>query len=1316
MKLKLKPCVAIASIVLAGFTVLACGGNDVIPQPVVTSVTISPDAVDVRRGDTQQFSAEVVGQNNPPSGVIWDLDGHTDDAGTFISTTGLLTVSENEEADEILVFAMSAFDDEMGAVAVVTVLDRAGVAVSPAIVDVERGGTQQFTAALAEGGSASDTFNWTVEGSTVGTETSIDQAGLLTVSANEGAQTLTVVATSAQDATMSGTATVTVTIPGHSLAARLANLRAATTDGVRYEIDIIEDEDISPIQAALPTGRTNLTIVLNGGDEEREIRLSANGTLFVIGAGITLELGENVTLVGRSADGNGDADNNNHLVRVNDGGTLVMNDGARIIGNTNSTTGVLSIPGGGVRVNTSGTFTMNGGEISGNSAGVDGGGVSVGGTFNMLGGEIFDNTARDGAGVHIDTNGTFTLDGGEVFENTASRSGGGVIVSLNGTFTMEDGEISGNTANTGGGVNLSGLGSSFTMRGGYIIDNNANQDGGGIAVTSGTVVIHEGEISGNTGRDGGGLFFSTTGSGNATMHNAIITDNTATGSGGGVYFAGTGRTLDINGGEISENSAANGGGVFILSGTINIRGAYIVDNEATGNGGGIRSSSGTVNMFDGEIFGNTANVGGGVSNSQNFNMRGGIIAGNAATTSGGAVHNTSTFRISDGRIHGRAARPEGLRNTAGDSGAVLFNTTGAGGGTAQRGTFNAAGAFTLVGTLVTHDFAIVVENGSLVYDGTEDNPIPLDGDPTIAVRSFWTNGAISTATLDRELWFAFHVSEQDITQGTTFNIWTNGAGTSAGDGSKTLAVSVSAFNPDETSIFENQTNLWGTPREIRPVAGQSGTMRIRVTPTTSGQTGTFAIAYSTHTTRPAVPVRLSWNDWADGEITAGGAAIQWFSFEATAGTTYRVWWNELAPNGDGDKTLNVTINAFNPNGMPTPGFSGTGNGWATPQTITPTQSGTIRLAITPATSGQTGTFALVYGTETTRPVIPTGLVENFWTTGEITATVGELWFSFQATAGIIHRIWLNDSHQGNNNKTLDVAMDVFNPDMTSIATRHDSAWETALMFTPSQSGTIRIRVTSWTAGQTGTFGIAYTVGAINITRPAVPMRISPLGWVNHEITSTTPNGELWFYFEAVAGTTYHVWSNTTWQGDTSKTLDAVVDAFNPDGTTIFSGAHSMWNTPRVITPTQSGNITLRVHPFAGAGTGTFGIVFDTSATRPPVQVTLREDIWQDAQVTTSGDTRWFNMRVTAGNTYRIWWSDQGQGGEGMTMDIQLTAFNPDGTTIFSSVNHGWTTPQTFTPTQSGIVRLHAGPQGVLFNRTGTFRIVYSTSVERPIRP
>jgi len=172
----------------------------------VISVLVSPQAIGVIPGKTQQFTATVTVSNGAPQTVDWSVDG-TDSS---IDGAGLLRVGENETATALTVTAASAYDDSKKNSATVAVLYPAvqNVSVTPENAAIDRGGTQQFAAHVAVINEAPLTVDWSVDG----TDSSIDGNGLLRVGENETATALTVTAASTFDSSKSGAAAVKVNI------------------------------------------------------------------------------------------------------------------------------------------------------------------------------------------------------------------------------------------------------------------------------------------------------------------------------------------------------------------------------------------------------------------------------------------------------------------------------------------------------------------------------------------------------------------------------------------------------------------------------------------------------------------------------------------------------------------------------------------------------------------------------------------------------------------------------------------------------------------------------------------------------------------------------------------------------------------------------------------------------------------------------------------------------------------------------------------------------------------------------------------------
>ncbi|MCL2559490.1 MAG: M28 family peptidase [Turicibacter sp.] len=96
---------------------------EITPMPIVTGVTVTPDAVVASPGDDVQFSAVVEGEYDPSQAVTWVVEVGADDVlaeGTSISADGLLTVAEGQ-VDALMVRAISVVDAEFYGTATVEI-------------------------------------------------------------------------------------------------------------------------------------------------------------------------------------------------------------------------------------------------------------------------------------------------------------------------------------------------------------------------------------------------------------------------------------------------------------------------------------------------------------------------------------------------------------------------------------------------------------------------------------------------------------------------------------------------------------------------------------------------------------------------------------------------------------------------------------------------------------------------------------------------------------------------------------------------------------------------------------------------------------------------------------------------------------------------------------------------------------------------------------------------------------------------------------------------------------------------------------------
>lgn len=236
-----------------------------------------------------------------------------------------------------------------------------------------------------------------------------------------------------------------------------------------------------------------------------------------------------------------------------------------------NSTGVFNLYDGEISGNRSAHDKRSSGTFNGGAVYVNGG------KFTMTGGVIKNNRAGggdvlgDGGAVYITASnnkaGQFIMESGEITGNTASRNGGGVAV-VKGTFEMTgDAKISGNKAqmdyrhyeHKGGGVFV-GASGTFTMSGNAGVEGNLVRNGYSDSVAQGAGVY----VS-----EGGTFTMSEKSSLKSNTMTSQYQSDAKNLYGGGVFVGGT---LNLGGGSIEDNTAVyEGGGLYLdTKGTVNL--------------------------------------------------------------------------------------------------------------------------------------------------------------------------------------------------------------------------------------------------------------------------------------------------------------------------------------------------------------------------------------------------------------------------------------------------------------------------------------------------------------------------------------------------------------------------------------------------------------------------------------------------------------------------------------------------------------------------------------------------------------------------
>jgi endo-1,4-beta-xylanase len=200
-------------------------------------------------------NAATISAATAENNAVFAIVGGSTNVVTINASTGELTlVGSGEIRVSLVITTTGGVVTHIGTSASITIPLVSGVTVSPATVNVAKGGTRTFIATVT-GMNPAQTVTWSV--SDGGADTTINADGILSVANDESATALTVRATSTVDTTKSGTATVTVTggsNPGSpSTFVPVTNITGVPTGAIAGT-----DQTLSGTVA--PTNATNQTI------------------------------------------------------------------------------------------------------------------------------------------------------------------------------------------------------------------------------------------------------------------------------------------------------------------------------------------------------------------------------------------------------------------------------------------------------------------------------------------------------------------------------------------------------------------------------------------------------------------------------------------------------------------------------------------------------------------------------------------------------------------------------------------------------------------------------------------------------------------------------------------------------------------------------------------------------------------------------------------------------------------------------------------------------------------------------------------------
>lgn len=344
------------------------------------------------------------------------------------------------------------------------------------------------------------------------------------------------------------------------------------------------------------------------------------------------------------------------------------------------------------------------------------------------------------------------------------------------------------------------------------------------------------------------------------------------------------------------------------------------------------------------------------------------------------------------------------------------------------------------------------------------------------------------------------------------------------------------------------------------------------------------------------PYPLTLNAWNNRElkfsenqdILAAGTNYtnaHYFQISVPANTQYNVQWNGSA-YGDGTKTADISASAEWKD-TNTSIFTSTNNGWTTLRTLNNT-TGSARVAMV-----KVGTYSTNYkyiGTYTIRCYDPnTTISQTPPSVFSATYWPGGIELSWNKIANVDgYNVYRATSFKGPFTKINGAPVAQPIPSTVTYANTGVTAGTTYYY-------QVSAVTTSPAAEGPRSAPYAFSIPGSAATTVA----LAPNTWANGNITvSSTVD---WYTINAVNGTTYYVWWNDGYAGggDGTKTLDIDVSACYADGSSIFSNIDAAWSSPESFTASKSGTVYLRARAYnGGAGTGTYGIVYNTTGTKP----------------------------------------------------------------------------------------------------------------------
>jgi fibronectin type 3 domain-containing protein len=219
------------------------------------------------------------------------------------------------------------------------------------------------------------------------------------------------------------------------------------------------------------------------------------------------------------------------------------------------------------------------------------------------------------------------------------------------------------------------------------------------------------------------------------------------------------------------------------------------------------------------------------------------------------------------------------------------------------------------------------------------------------------------------------------------------------------------------------------------------------------------------------------------------------------------------------------------------------------------------------------------------------------------------------------------------------------------------------------------------------------------------------GWYYYKVTAGYPYGEGPGNYVDGYTCPFEAPKNLKITGKTQTSITLAWDSVaGADGYVVYrnggsdsgSGSSGSYNSTG-LNPGTSYSYEVKAYKATGAGT-LYGlaaeIVGETLAPDP-----LTDDTWVDGALSNATTTYYYSFTASSGTEYAIQWNEQYSGSGSYTGSIVVSAWYGDGTVIFTGIDNGYTSPQSFTASKDGAVIIKVEYR----SNYGTYAIKYYTA-------